>query len=99
MKIVNKTKFIRTISLIIIILICVLIVFSKNTYSNGEISYKEEYIYNGDTLWNIAKKERENNKYFENKDIRDVIAELKNVNNFSNSELVEGNKIKIPIYK
>ena len=98
MKIVNKTKFVRTIS-ILIILICMIIIFSKNTYSKGEISYKEDYIYSGDTLWSIAENEIENNKYFENKDIRNVVYELKNVNNFSSSELYEGQKIKIPMYK
>ena len=98
MKIVDKVKFIRTIS-ILIILVCMIIIFSQNTYSKGEISYKENYIYAGDTLWSIAKNEIENNKYFENKDIRDVVDELKSINNFSNSELYEGQKIKIPIYK
>lgn len=98
MKIVNKTKFVRTIS-ILIILICTVIIFSKTTYSKGDISYKEEYIYAGDTLWNIAKNEIENNKYFENKDIRFVVNELKTINNFSNSKLYEGQKIKIPILK
>ena len=98
MKIVNKAKFARTIS-ILIILICMVIIFTKNTYSKGEISYKEDYIYEGDTLWSIAKNEIENNKYFENKDIRNVVDELKSVNNFSNSELYEGQKIMIPIYK
>ena len=98
MKIVNKAKFARTIS-ILIILICMVIIFTKNTYSKGEISYKEDYIYEGDTLWSIAKNEIENNKYFENKDIRAVVDELKTVNNFSNSELYKGQKIMIPIYK
>lgn len=98
MKIVNKTKFIRTIS-IFIILLGTIVIFSKNTYSKGEITYKEDYIYSGDTLWSIAKNEIENNKYFENKDIRAVINELRTVNNFSGAELYEGEKIKIPIYK
>ena len=98
MKIVNKTKFVRTIS-ILIILICMIIIFSKNTYSKGEISYREDYIYSGDTLWSIAENEIENNRYFENKDIRYVINELRIVNNFSNSELYKGQKIMIPIYK
>ena len=98
MKIVNKTKFVRTIS-IFIILLGVIIIFSKNTYSKVEVSYKEDYIYAGDTLWSIAENEIENNKYFENKDIRAVVNELKTVNNFSVSELYEGEKIKIPIYK
>lgn len=98
MKISNKTKFVRTIS-IFILLLGIIVIFSKNTYSKGEITYKEDYIYAGDTLWNIAENEIENNKYFENKDIRAVIDELKTVNNFSNAELYEGEKIKIPIYK
>ena len=98
LKIVNKIKFFRTIS-IFIILLGAIIIFSKNTYSKGEISYKEDYIYTGDTLWSIAEGELKNNKYFENKDIRAVINELKNVNNLSNSELYEGEKIIIPIYK
>lgn len=98
MKIVNKTKFVRTLS-VFIILLGVIVIFSKNTYSKGEISYKEDYIYAGDTLWSIAKDEIENNKYFENKDIRAVVDELKTVNNFKISDLYEGEKIRIPIYK
>lgn len=97
MKIVNKRKFIRSISILVII--SSLIIFSKSTYSKGEITYKEDYIYSGDTLWNISKNEIENNKYFENKDIRDVVSELKEINNLSESNLKVGEKIKIPIYK
>lgn len=55
-------------------------------------------MYSGDTLWSIAQNELENNKYFEGKDIRYVIEELKKVNNLSNSNLTEGDKIKIPNY-
>lgn len=98
MKIVNKGKFIRTISIIIVI-IGALIVFSKNTYSKVEITYKHDYVYSGDTLWSIAEQQVSNNKYFENKDIREVVSELKSINNISNSKLEEGEKIKIPIYK
>lgn len=97
MKIVNKVKFVRTIS-ILVVLIVALVIFSKNAYSKGEIKYKEDFIYSGDTLWSIAKKEINNNRYFYNKDIRDVVIELKYINNFEDSNLVEGQKIKIPIY-
>ncbi len=92
MKIVNKKKFIRTMS-ILIILISSLILFAKNTYSKGEIVYKEDYIYSGDTLWSIAKIE------MKNKDIREVIDELETINNLNNRDLIEGEKIKIPSYK
>ena len=98
MKIVNKRKFVRSISILIIV-VSLLIIFSKATYSRGEITYKEDFVYSGDTLWNISKNEIENNKYFENKDIRDVISELKKINNLSESSLNAGDKIKIPIYK
>ena len=97
MKIVNKTKFIRS-SIILIILIGLIVFFATNTYSNVETKYKEEYIYAGDTLWSIAQEELENNKYFEGKDIRYVVNELKKINNLSNSSLSEGERIKIPNY-
>ena len=97
MKIVNKGKFIKT-NLILIIIVGTIIGFTTNTYSKVETKYKEEYVYSGDTLWSIAQNELENNKYFEGKDIRYVIEELKKVNNLSNSNLTEGDKIKIPNY-
>ena len=97
MKIVNKGKFIKT-NLILIIIVGAIIGFTTNTYSKVETKYKEEYIYAGDTLWSIAKEELENNKYFEGKDIRYVVDELKKVNNLSSSNLSEGDKIKIPNY-
>ena len=97
MKIVNKGKFIKT-NLILIIIVGAIIGFTTNTYSKVETQYKEEYVYSGDTLWSIAQNELENNKYFEGKDIRYVIEELKKVNNLSNSNLTEGDKIRIPNY-
>ena len=97
MKIVNKGKFIKT-NLILIIIVGAIIGFTTNTYSKVETKYKEEYVYSGDTLWSIAQNELENNKYFEGKDIRYFIEELKKVNNLSNSNLTEGDKIRIPNY-
>ncbi|MBQ2938193.1 MAG: LysM peptidoglycan-binding domain-containing protein [Clostridia bacterium] len=98
MKIVNKTKFIRTMSIILITLfIC--IIFSSNTYSNVEIGNKEIFISSGDTLWKISQNELNNNKYFENKDIREVVNIIKKTNNLKNTNVVEGQKIIIPIYK
>ena len=76
LKIVNKGKFIRMIS-IIIILISALFIFLNNAYSNGEIAYKEEYVISGDTLWSLAEKEAKENDYYKNKDVRDIIQEIK----------------------
>lgn len=97
MKIVNKRKFIRS-NIILAILIILMIIFTTKTYSNVSTKYKEEYIYAGDTLWSIAQEELENNKYFEGKDIRYVVNELKNINNLSTATIKEGNKIQIPYY-
>ena len=97
MRIVNKTKFIRS-NLILAILISSIVIFATKAYSNVETKYKEEYVCAGDTLWSIAQEELENNKYFEGKDIRYVVNELKNVNNLASANLKEGDKLKIPSF-
>lgn len=96
MKIVNFKKFIRMVTILIGIISLILIILSNITYSKGSVSYKTEYIVSGETLWSIAEKEEKNNKYYENKDIRYIIYDLKKINNFSDSNLKEGQEIKIP---
>ena len=97
MRVVNKTKFIRS-NVILAILISSIVIFATKAYSNVETKYKEEYVCAGDTLWSIAQEELENNKYFEGKDIRYVVNELKNVNNLASANLKEGDKLKIPSF-
>ena len=97
MRIVNKTKFIRS-NVILAILISSIVIFATKAYSNVETKYKEEYVCAGDTLWSIAQEELENNKYFEGKDIRYVVNELKNVNNLASANLKEGDRLKIPSF-
>lgn len=94
-KIVNKKKFIR--SLIIIIgLIFMGVTGINNTYSKTKISYKEDYILKGETLWSIAENEIHTNQYYKNKDIREVMYEIKKINNLKNGNLEIGQKILIP---
>lgn len=94
-KIVNKKKFVR--SLIIITgLIIIALLGINNTYSKTEISYKEDYILKGDTLWSIAENEINSNLYYKNKDIRYVMYEIKKINNLKNENLEIGQKILIP---
>ncbi|OKZ74038.1 MAG: hypothetical protein BHW00_05850 [Clostridium sp. 26_22] len=97
MKIVNVKKFIRTIS-ILVILILIIILFSNKTYSKVDTKYKEESIILGDTLWSISQEESKNNKYFENKDIREIVSEIKRINKLDNLDLKEGQKLVIPTY-
>ena len=97
MKIVNVRKFVRTIS-ILIILVLMIILFTNKTYSKVDTKYKEESIILGDTLWSISQEESKNNKYFENKDIREIVNEIKRINKLDNLNLKEGQKILIPTY-
>ncbi len=97
MKIVNVKKFIRTMS-VLVILIFIIILFSNKTYSKVDTKYKEESIILGDTLWSISQQEAKNNKYFENKDIREIVSEIKRINKLDNLDLKEGQKLLIPTY-
>ena len=97
MKIVNVKKFIRTIS-VLVILILIIILFSNKTYSKVDTKYKEESIILGDTLWSISQEEAKSNKYFENKDIREIVSEIKRINKLDNLDLREGQKLLIPTY-
>ena len=95
MKIVNKVKFLR--SVIIVIGLMILLLFSySNSYSKVKVSYKENYIFEGDTLWSIANEEIQNNDYFKGKDIKKVIYEIQELNNLCNKNLEIGSKILIP---
>jgi LysM domain protein len=81
---------------IIIIIFIVITVFAKTSYSKQEVNYKVTSIGLGETLWSIAKKEQETNKYYEGKDIRFVINDIKYNNNLKDSNLYEGMELKIP---
>ena len=96
-RITNMKKFITSL-LITIIGIFLLFINLNNTYSKGEIKYKDIYLAYGDTLWEIAIKESKENKYFESYDIREIVKEIKNTNNIENQILEEGMKILIPTY-
>lgn len=94
-KIVNKRKFIRSFLLLVGILLTLLGI-SNQTYSNTEITYKEDYVIKGDTLWSIAENQIHTNPHYKNKDIREVMYEIKQINNIQNESLEIGQKLRIP---
>ena len=98
LKIVNMRNFIRSLLMVMISAVCLLFITLNNTYSKGKVQYKEQYIYQGDTLWSIAQQEAKENKYYENEDIRIIINEIKTINNMDNSNLKVGQKIRIPTF-
>ena len=73
-----------------------LIYMSKGTLSTNIVSYTETYVEEGDTLWQIAGNQQNNNEYYKNKEIRDIVSNLKKVNNLKTSNLSVGQKIIIP---
>ena len=93
--IVNKTKFIRSV-IILVALIFLILLGMTNTYSKTEVAYKENYIFDGDTLWSVAEEQTNTNEYYKNKDIREVIYEIKKINNIESGNLEIGQKILIP---
>lgn len=96
MKIVDKRKFIRMLVVMFGVIATIFFMFGNKSYSKGEIKEKVIYISNGDTLWSIASDEKENNAYYESKDIRDIIHEIKEINNIDNNNtLVIGQKLII----
>lgn len=96
MRIVDKRKFARSMSITITLVIFIILILVNTSFSHVETRYKEVAISSGDTLWNIAKSEQSNNLYFENKDIRDIVYEIKNLNNLDTSNLIIGEKIIVP---
>ena len=98
LKIVNMKKFIRSLVIVMISILFLLFIGFSNTYSKGKVCYKEQYIYQGDTLWSIAQQEAKENKYYENEDIRNIVNEIRHINNMDNSNLKVGQKIQIPTF-
>ena len=97
MKITDKNKFITSCGITIALIVFIIILLTNISFSHTEVKYKKIYISSGDTLWAIAKLEQSNNKYFENNDIRDIIYQIKKVNNLDNNcNLQIGEELKIP---
>lgn len=88
MRIKNKVKFIRSIAILIFLLIALFNISIAKTNSEAEII---DYTINKDeTLWNIAKEYTPDNK-----DIRQTIYEIKQLNNMTDSTIYPGQTIKI----
>lgn len=95
LKIVNGKKFIRSIAFIFVILFGISFMISNQSLSHTEIQYKTIYVAKGDTLWSIAREEQENNPYYQNKSIQNIIAEIKQANHMKNSDLKIHQELRI----
>lgn len=94
MRIVNRKKFIKMVIIILGVVFAFGIYFSNISFSKGEVKQKTIYVSSGDTLWSIAMNEKENNHYYEDKDVRDIIYEIRKANALDNySYLKVGQKL------
>lgn len=96
MKIVNLKKFVRSIIILLVLIFGVSIIFAKATLSYKQVEYVSVYVDYGDTLWGIAQKQKETNDYYKKRDVRDIIADIKKVNNLNSGDLYIAQELKIP---
>ena len=90
MRIVNRKKFIRSVSILIFLLVGLFNISVAK--SNKEMEIIDYTIVPGQTLWSIAREYTPNSK-----DIRDTIHEIKDLNNMQDSNIYAGQTIKIKI--
>lgn len=90
-KIVNFKRFLIFVILLSLIGIFLTLFLLNNVSAHDSQEYKSIIIYSGDTLWTIAEKEKPN------KDIRQYIHEIRDLNNLNDAHLIIGQEILIPI--
>ena len=96
MKIKNYRKFIRSQLLMLTLIIIISMFFSNSSYSYSNKKLTTIYVSQGDTLWSIASN-LQNSSYYNGKDIRYIINDIKDINGIKNSNLSIGEKINIPV--
>lgn len=96
-KIVNVKKFIISNTILFLLILLFSCTIINHTYSFTQTKYKTIYVTSGETLWEIAEIEQQKNSYYHDKDVRDIIQNIKKVNNLKVSNLKIGQELKIPI--
>lgn len=88
---IRKFKRFMFLSILIISLITFISISSIKAYSKDIPLFGYVSVEQGDTLWSIA------SDYAGNKDIRQVVYEISELNNIHNSPIYVGDTIKIPL--
>ncbi|MBE5821002.1 MAG: LysM peptidoglycan-binding domain-containing protein [Clostridiales bacterium] len=81
---------------LVLAILIILFGFNNNSLSKTEIKYEDFTIGSNDSLWNIATLVKENNINYNKKDVREIVYELKQINNLDNSDIYNNQVIKIP---
>lgn len=96
LKIVNKSKFFRSFILLFVVILFALLSFFNKSSSEEIQHYKTITVNSGDTLWSIAQYEKNENAYYKDSDIREIVYDIKEINNLSSSNLSINQNLKIP---
>ena len=96
MRKLDVKRIMKLIVVMVILVITILLFIHSTSLSFRDTQYREIYVCSGDTLWDIAKNEQQNNDYYKGKDIREVIFHIKKINNLPSSDLNINQKILIP---
>lgn len=97
MKIKNFKRFVTCIMVLMGIITILSLFWANYSLSHTEnIKTKTIYASSGDTLWSIAQTEQKKNKYYENKNIKEIIEDIKSVNNLQTSNIYNCQELLIP---
>lgn len=96
MKIVNFKRFSIFVIGVILMIIVFISILDTNSLSKAKINYIDFTVSSNDNLWKISKIIKEKNINYSNKDVREIIYEIKEINNLSDSNLVQNQILIIP---
>ncbi len=88
----NKFRFFISISMIMIISMSSIFMVVVSAKENSTVSMVPEYVEAGDTIWGLAA------DYAGEKDIRDYISEVMDINGLDNANIKPGDLLYFPIY-
>lgn len=97
MKIKNVSRFLTSIVIILLLTIILTLSLTNTAFSTVAQQYKTITVSSGDTLWNIAEEVKENSLNYSNKEIREIIYDLKQINNLKQSNLQVGQNLQVPM--
>ncbi len=98
-KIVNRKKFTRSILILLGMIIVITTFLTRVSFSHNEreqMDYKTILVCQGDTLWEIATVQQKENEYYQDKDVRFIVNQLKKINGLNNANLNVGQELKVP---
>lgn len=92
-------KFIKATTILFFLIVAISFAISNISFSHKDTIYQSYYTVKGDTIWNIAKEQKQFNSYYQDFEIREIIYDIKKVNQLTNSALKENQELKIPTLK